>query len=115
MLLLVSQLQLMNLSNMFLHLIFQVKLLNQRAARDGYHQTENHIDHRDLPAENTHQDDLDEEISLMIDLLNKHTTYLTTIKSGFYKINNIQEYDNSFDDLSLVRSSTKLVNGNYVD
>ncbi len=66
-------------------------------------------------AENTHQDDLDEEISLMIDLLNKHTTYLTTIKSGFYKINNIQEYDNSFDDLSLVRSSTKLVNGNYVD
>ena len=66
-------------------------------------------------AENTNQDDLDEEISLMIDLLNKHTTYLTTIKSGFYKINNIQEYDNSFDDLSLVRSSTKLVNGNYVD
>ena len=66
-------------------------------------------------AESTDQADLDEEISLMIDLLNKHTTYLTTIKSGFYKINNIQEYDNSFDDLSLVRSGTKLVNGNYVD
>ena len=51
----------------------------------------------------------------MIDLLNRHNTYLTTIKSGFYKINNIQEYENSFDDLSLVRNDTKIVNGNYVD
>ncbi len=66
-------------------------------------------------SEHPTQDDLDEEISLMIDLLNRHNTYLTTIKSGFYKINNIQEYDNSFDDLSLVRNETKIVNGNYVD
>ena len=66
-------------------------------------------------AENAAQSDIDDEISLMIDLLNKHNTYLTTIKSGFYKINNIQEYENSFDDLSLVRNDNKLVNGNYVD
>ena len=65
--------------------------------------------------ENASQSDIDQEISLMIDLLNRHNTYLTTIKSGFYKINNIQEYENSFDDLSLVRKGTKLVNGNYVD
>ena len=66
-------------------------------------------------AENAAQSDIDDEISLMIDLLNKHNTYLTTIKSGFYKINNIQEYEISFDDLSLVRNDNKLVNGNYVD
>ncbi len=66
-------------------------------------------------AESASQSDVDEEISLMIDLLNRHNTYLTTIKSGFYKINNIQEYENSFDDLSLVRNDTKIVNGNYVD
>lgn len=61
------------------------------------------------------QDDVEDEIQLMIDLLNKHSAYLGTIKSGFYKINNIKEYDNSFDDLSLSRSSSKLENGNYVD
>ena len=66
-------------------------------------------------AESASQSDVDEEISLMIDLLNRHNTYLTTIKSGFYKINNIQEYENSFDDLSLVRNDTKIVNANYVD
>ncbi len=65
--------------------------------------------------ENPEQNDVDEEIQLMIDLLNKHTSYLGIIKSGFYKVNNIQEYNNSFDDLSLTRSDEKLVNGNYVD
>jgi len=61
------------------------------------------------------QSDIQEEIQLMIDLLNKHSAYLGTIKSGFYKINNIREYDSSFDDLSLSRSSAKLENGSYVD
>lgn len=66
-------------------------------------------------SENKEQSDVDEEIQLMIDLLNKHIAYLGTIKSGFYKINNIQEYENRFDDLSLTRNDSKIVNGNYVD
>lgn len=66
-------------------------------------------------AENTSESDVDDEIQLMIDLLNKHIAYLSTIRSGFYKINNIQEYESSFDDLSLSRVEAKLVEGNYVD
>ncbi|MBQ3970177.1 MAG: hypothetical protein II685_06825 [Clostridia bacterium] len=66
-------------------------------------------------AESKSQGDLDEEIQLMIDLLNKHINYLGTIKKGFYKINNINEYSSSFDDLSLNRTETKIVDGNYVD
>ena len=66
-------------------------------------------------SESSDQKDVDEEIQLMIDLLNKHIAYLGTIKSGFYKINNIQENENRFDDLSLTRDDSKIVNGNYVD
>ena len=66
-------------------------------------------------AEKKEQSDVDDEIQLMIDLLNKHTEYLGTIKSGFYKINNIREYESSYDDLSLTRSDAKIVDGNYVD
>ena len=61
------------------------------------------------------QQDIKDEITLMIDLLNKHSEYLTSIKKGFYKINNIREYENSFDDLTLVRNASKLVDGSYVD
>lgn len=66
-------------------------------------------------SENKTAEDVDEEIQLMIDLLNKHNQYLGTIKSGFYKINKIQEYENRFDDLSLTRDNAKIVDGNYVD
>ena len=65
--------------------------------------------------ENPAQDDIKDEIAIMIDLLNKHSEYLSSIKKGFYKINNIREYENSFDDLTLVRNSAKLVDGTYVD
>lgn len=61
------------------------------------------------------QQDIKDEVTLMIDLLNKHSEYLTSIKKGFYKINNIREYENSFDDLTLVRNASKLVDGSYVD
>ena len=66
-------------------------------------------------SENPAQDDIKDEIAIMIDLLNKHSEYLSSIKKGFYKINNIREYENSFDDLTLVRNSAKLVDGTYVD
>ena len=66
-------------------------------------------------SDNKTAEDVNDEIQLMIDLLNKHNEYLGTIKSGFYKINNIQEYESRFDDLSLTRDDTKLVDGNYVD
>jgi len=66
-------------------------------------------------SENPGPDDIKDEIAIMIDLLNKHSEYLNSIKKGFYKINNIKEYENSFDDLTLVRNSAKLVDGTYVD
>ena len=66
-------------------------------------------------AESTSQSDVIEEIQLMLDLLNTHHEKLKTIKSGFYNINKIKEYDNSVDDLSLTREQAKLVDGNYVD
>ncbi len=66
-------------------------------------------------SENPGDGDIKDEIQFMIDLLNKHNDYLGTIRSGFYKINNIREYENSFDDLSLIRDESKLVDGNYVD
>lgn len=65
--------------------------------------------------DNMKQEDVEEEIQLMLDLLNGHRAKLKTIRSGFYSINNITEYDNSFDDLSLTRAEAKLVDGNYVD
>ena len=66
-------------------------------------------------AESTSQSDVIEEIQLMLDLLNTHHEKLKAIKSGFYNINKIKEYDNSVDDLSLTREQAKLVDGNYVD
>ncbi|MBQ1546510.1 MAG: hypothetical protein IIZ59_03150 [Clostridia bacterium] len=66
-------------------------------------------------ADSTKQEDIEDEIQLMLDLLNTHRAKLKTIRSGFYSINNIKEYDNTFDDLSLTRSAAKLVDGNYVD
>lgn len=66
-------------------------------------------------AESTSQQDIEDEITLMLDLLNTHSTKLAAIKSGFYKINKIKEYDNSVDEFSLMREEAKLVDGNYVD
>lgn len=64
---------------------------------------------------NITQTDLDEEISLMTDLLNKHLTYLKQIKSGFYKMNKIEEYENAPEDFSLAHRGPKLKDGSYVD
>lgn len=61
------------------------------------------------------QSDIDEEIQLMIDLLNGHVEYLKGIKSGFYKIHNIEEYENSPEDFSLAHRTPKLKEGSYVD
>ena len=66
-------------------------------------------------AESTSPEDVEEEIQLMLDLLNKHYTKLSSIKSGFYAINNIEEYESQSDDFSLSREKPKLVDGNYVD
>lgn len=66
-------------------------------------------------AESRSQGDLDEEIQLMIDLLNKHSAYLGNIKSGFYKMNKITEYENTLEDFSLAHRTQKLVDGCYVD
>lgn len=66
-------------------------------------------------SESTTQSDVEDEIQLMLDLLNTHYEKLKTIKSGFYAINKIKEYDNNVDDLSLTHSRAKLVDGNYVD
>lgn len=59
--------------------------------------------------------DLQEEIALMIDLLNNHLEYLKKIKSGFYKMNNITEYENTPEDFSLAHRVPKIKEGNYVD
>lgn len=66
-------------------------------------------------SESRSQGDIDEEIQLMIDLLNKHNEYLGNIKSGFYKINKITEYENAPEDFSLAHHTQKLVDGSYVD
>ena len=66
-------------------------------------------------SESTKQSDVDDEIQLMLDLLNTHSTKLAAIRSGFYSVNKIKEYDDPIDDLSLSRSEAKLVDGNYVD
>lgn len=66
-------------------------------------------------AEGTTQTDVEDEIQLMLDLLNTHSSKLKAIRSGFYAINNITEYESNVDDLSLSRDEAKLVDGNYVD
>lgn len=66
-------------------------------------------------SESTKQSDIEDEIQLMLDLINAHCAKLKTIRSGFYAINNITEYDNASDDLSLSREESRLVDGNYVD
>lgn len=66
-------------------------------------------------SESTSQDDLRDEIQLMLDLLNTHYEKLKTIKSGFYAINKIKEYENPLDDLTLMREQPKIIDGNYVD
>ena len=66
-------------------------------------------------SESTTQQDIEDEIQLMLDLLNTHSQKLKAIRSGFYSINNITEYESDFDDLSLSRTEPKLVDGNYVD
>lgn len=65
--------------------------------------------------ESRSQDTLDEEIQLMIDLLNKHSQYLGSIKSGFYRINKITEYENAPEDFSIAHKPPKIVDGTYVD
>lgn len=66
-------------------------------------------------AESTTQDDVRDEIQLMLDLLNTHYDKLGTIKSGFYALNKITEYDSAPDELTLSRDEPKIVDGNYVD
>ena len=66
-------------------------------------------------SESTSQGDIEDEIQLMLDLLNTHSAKLKAIKSGFYSINKIKEYDNSVDEFSLMREEAKIVDGNYVD
>ncbi len=66
-------------------------------------------------SESTTQSDIEDEIQLMLDLLNTHYDKLKTIKSGFYSINKIKEYENPLDDLTLMREQPRLVDGNYVD
>lgn len=65
--------------------------------------------------ESKSQSELDEEIQLMIDLLNGHVEYLKKIRSGFYKMNNIAEYENTPEDFSLAHRKPKLKEGSYVD
>lgn len=64
---------------------------------------------------NADKSDLDEEIALMTDLLNRHIEYLKNIKSGFYKMNNITEYEDTPEDFSLAHRVPKIKEGNYVD
>ncbi len=68
-----------------------------------------------VKSESTKQQDINDEIELVMDLLNTHINKLKTIRSGFYRINNITEYDNSVDDLTLSRDKSRIINGNYVD
>lgn len=64
---------------------------------------------------NADKSDVDEEISLMTDLLNRHLDYLKSIKSGFYKMHNITEYENTPEDFSLAHRTPKIKEGNYID
>lgn len=64
---------------------------------------------------NADKSDLDEEIALMTDLLNRHIEYLKNIKTGFYKMNNITEYEDTPEDFSLAHHAPKIKEGNYVD
>ena len=68
-----------------------------------------------VKSESTKQQDINDEIELVMDLLNTHINKLKTIRSGFYRINNITEYDNSVEDLTLSRDKSRIINGNYVD
>lgn len=65
--------------------------------------------------ESRSRDSLDEEIQLVIDLLNKHSEYLGQIKSGFYRINKITEYENAPEDFSVAHKPPRIVDGTYVD
>lgn len=58
---------------------------------------------------------IDEEIGIMIDLLNEHSKYLGKIKSGFYKMNKIEEYESIPEDFSLAHHTPKIKDGSYVD
>ena len=49
-------------SDVFLHLIFKVQLLNQRAAGNRNHKAEHNIDDGNLPPENAHQQDKASEV-----------------------------------------------------
>ncbi len=63
----------------------------------------------------TTKENLEEEISIMIDMLNRHLEYLKSIKSGFYKMNNIAEYEDTPEDFSLAHRNPKIKEGNYID
>ncbi len=66
-------------------------------------------------SESATKEQLDEEAALMIDLLNSHLAYLQKIKSGFYSMHGIEEYENTPEDFSVANRRPMIKNGSYVD
>ena len=62
-------------------------------------------------SESTTQSDIEDEIQLMLDLLNTHYDKLKTIKSGFYSINKIKEYENQ----GIIKGYQAVVNWEGID
>ncbi len=66
-------------------------------------------------SESSTKEQLDEEAALMTDLLNRHLEYLQKIKSGFYSMHGIEEYENAPEDFSVANRRPVIKNGSYVD